>query len=89
MGTSYLIFKFSAILAPMSATTTRKHPRGLPFLFFTEMWERFGYYLMLGIFFLYMTDIDKGGLALEKKKHQIFLGPTLPWYLLHHLLAVY
>jgi len=48
-------------------TTTRKHPKGLPYLFFTEMWERFGYYLMLGIFFLYMTDADKGGLALDKK----------------------
>jgi POT family proton-dependent oligopeptide transporter len=31
-----------------------KHPRGLMVLFFTEMWERFGYYLMLGIFTLYM-----------------------------------
>lgn len=30
-----------------------KHPKGLPFLFFTEMWERFGYYLILGIFVLY------------------------------------
>lgn len=41
----------------------RNHPRGLPFLFFTEMWERFGYYLMLGIFVLYMIDVDKGGLG--------------------------
>ena len=31
-----------------------KHPQGLKILFFTEMWERFGYYLMLGIFTLYM-----------------------------------
>ncbi|MGQ8336559.1 peptide MFS transporter [Sunxiuqinia sp. A32] len=31
-----------------------KHPKGLAILFFTEMWERFGYYLMLGIFTLYM-----------------------------------
>ena len=44
----------------------RKHPKGLPFLFFTEMWERFGYYLMIGIFFLYMTDASKGGLGLER-----------------------
>lgn len=41
-----------------------KHPKGLYFLFFTEMWERFGYYLMLGIFVLYMTDVDKGGLGI-------------------------
>ncbi|MBD3374789.1 MFS transporter [candidate division KSB1 bacterium] len=32
----------------------KKHPRGLMVLFFTEMWERFGFYLMLGIFTLYM-----------------------------------
>ncbi len=32
----------------------RKHPAGLYILFFTEMWERFGFYLMLGIFTLYM-----------------------------------
>ncbi len=43
--------------------TQRNHPKGLPFLFFTEMWERFGYYLMLGIFVLYMIDVDKGGLG--------------------------
>ena len=32
----------------------KNHPKGLPVLFFTEMWERFGFYLMLGIFTLYM-----------------------------------
>ena len=42
----------------MTTTTVAKprHPAGLPILFFTEMWERFGYYLMLGIFTLYMID---------------------------------
>ena len=43
-----------------------KHPKGLPYLFFTEMWERFGYYLMIGIFVLYMTDYEKGGLNLDR-----------------------
>ena len=37
------------------------HPRGLAVLFFTEMWERFGYYLMLGIFSLYMLDPSESG----------------------------
>ena len=32
-----------------------KYPKGLFFLVFTEFWERFGYYLMIGIFTLYMT----------------------------------
>ena len=47
--------------------TTAKHPKGLPYLFFTEMWERFGYYLILGIFVLYMIDSEKGGLAFNDK----------------------
>ena len=40
---------------------TGKHPKGLMVLFFTEMWERFGYYLMVGILFLYLTDTTTGG----------------------------
>jgi proton-dependent oligopeptide transporter, POT family len=46
----------------------RKHPTALPFLFLTEMWERFGYYLMIGIFQLYLMDpTSTGGLAMERK----------------------
>ena len=43
----------------------KNHPRGLPVLFFTEMWERFAYYLMLGIFVLYMTDTERNGLGFD------------------------
>lgn len=43
-----------------------KYPKGLFFLVFTEFWERFGYYLMIGIFFLYMTaDRKEGGMGWE------------------------
>ncbi len=53
--------------------TSSQHPAGLKFLFLTEMWERFGYYLMLGIFVLYMTDVDKGGLGfLDANADDIF-----------------
>ncbi|MEP6584409.1 MAG: peptide MFS transporter [Ginsengibacter sp.] len=46
--------------------TQGKHPRGLYVLFFTEMWERFGYYLMVGIFLLYLTDtVGHGGRGLD------------------------
>lgn len=38
----------------------KSHPRALPYLFFSEMWERFGYYLMIGIFTLYLKDIESG-----------------------------
>src|SRR5215831_4139439 len=49
-----------------SVTATGKHPRGLYVLFFTEMWERFGYYLMVGIFLLYLTDtVGHGGRGLD------------------------
>lgn len=43
------------------------HPRGLYVLFFTEMWERFGYYLMVGILFLYLTDSTTGGKAFDNR----------------------
>ncbi len=33
-----------------------RHPKGLYVLFFTEMWERFGYYLMMAIFSLYLNE---------------------------------
>jgi POT family proton-dependent oligopeptide transporter len=38
----------------------QKHPKALPYLFFSEMWERFGYYLMIGIFTLYLKDAVDG-----------------------------
>jgi proton-dependent oligopeptide transporter, POT family len=52
----------------------RKHPRALPYLFLSEMWERFGFYLMLGIFFLYMTDTAKGGMALDRREAADIFG---------------
>jgi POT family proton-dependent oligopeptide transporter len=53
---------------------TKKHPKALPYLFLSEMWERFGFYLMLGIFFLYMTDAERGGLAMGKKEAADIFG---------------
>ncbi|MBL6974745.1 MAG: peptide MFS transporter [Deltaproteobacteria bacterium] len=38
-------------------------PKGLKYLFLTEMWERLGFYLMLGILLLYITDTERGGLG--------------------------
>jgi len=32
-----------------------RHPKALPFLFLTEMWERFGFYTVQGMLVLYMT----------------------------------
>ena len=51
----------------------KQHPKGLPFLFFTEMWERFGYYLMIGIFTLYLKDV-KDGFALSEAEASNLYG---------------
>jgi dipeptide/tripeptide permease len=53
----------------MSTVQTEKgHPKGLYALSFTEMWERLGFYLMLGILFLYIIDSERGGLAFSRGK---------------------
>jgi POT family proton-dependent oligopeptide transporter len=52
----------------------KHHPRGLAVLFFTEMWERFGFYTLMAILVLYMekefgwNDSDKGTI------YGVFLG---------------
>lgn len=48
--------------------SNRKHPAALPFLFFSEMWERFGFYLLLAILQLYLTDAETGGWAMDRSK---------------------
>lgn len=62
----------------MSSTPAAKHPKGLYVLFFTEMWERFGYYLMLGIFSLYMIDgWESGGMGFSALKKSDIYGTYL------------
>src|SRR5580692_6186278 len=34
----------------------RHQPRALPFLFLTEMWERFGFYVVQGMLVLFMAS---------------------------------
>jgi POT family proton-dependent oligopeptide transporter len=46
-------------------------------LFFTEMWERLAFYLMLGILFLYCKDTERGGLAMTVKQSAEILGTYL------------
>src|ERR1700684_894045 len=51
------------------------HPRGLTFLFATEMWERFSYYGMRALLVLYMTKYllapgrADGVIGLESLRH--------------------
>jgi POT family proton-dependent oligopeptide transporter len=59
------------------------HPRGLTFLFTTEMWERFSYYGMRSLLVLYMTKYlllpahsgDVHGLTTVKSALEAVFGP--------------
>jgi len=62
----------------METTVKQSHPKGLWYLFGTEMWERFGYYLMLGIFSLYMLDgWNNGGMGFDPAKKSDIYGTYL------------
>ncbi|MCV9929372.1 peptide MFS transporter [Flavobacterium sp. LS1R49] len=50
----------------------KKHPKALPFLFLSEMWERFGFYLMIGIFTLYLKDVESGFAMTEKEAADLY-----------------
>lgn len=55
----------------------QKHPKGLKWLFLTEMWERFSFYLMIGILYLYLVDSQKGGMGWDGKKAAGVVGSYL------------
>ena len=50
----------------------KSHPKARPFLFLSEMWERFGYYLMIGIFTLYLKDVEAGFAMTEKEASDLY-----------------
>ena len=50
------------------------HPKALKWLFLTEMWERFSYYLMIGILYLYLVDSQKGGMGWSGEKAAGIVG---------------
>ncbi len=52
----------------------KNHPKGLPVLFFTEMWERFGFYTMLSIFVYYMQANFGWDTATATNVYGIFLA---------------
>ncbi|WP_379092044.1 peptide MFS transporter [Pedobacter sp. UC225_65] len=56
----------------MSKSISTKHPKGLKFLFLSEMWERFGYYLMIGIFTLYLKDVKSGFAMTEAESADLY-----------------
>ena len=50
------------------------HPKGLFVLFFTEMWERFGFYTMMAIFVLYLQENFGWDAATVTNVYGIFLA---------------
>ena len=55
------------IPADLAEQKKGKHPKALYVLFLTEMWERFAYYLMVGILLLYLIDDKTGGKGMTEK----------------------
>lgn len=64
------------------------HPKGLPILFFTEMWERFSFYGMRAILVLYLTKEtlgDNPGLGWSSSEALVLYG----WYtMLVYMMAI-
>jgi POT family proton-dependent oligopeptide transporter len=56
----------------------QKHPPGLYVLFFTEMWERFGFYSMLSMFVLYLQN-PRQGFGLTEKEAANLYATYLLW----------
>jgi proton-dependent oligopeptide transporter, POT family len=52
----------------------KNHPKGLSVLFFTEMWERFGFYTMLAIFVFYLQESFGWDQATVTNIYGIFLA---------------
>ena len=68
------------IETPVNPTIPEKgHPPALFILFFTEMWERFAYYLMVGILLLYLIDSTTGGKGFAPERGADIVAVLLPW----------
>jgi POT family proton-dependent oligopeptide transporter len=73
------------------------HPRGLTFLFATEMWERFSYYGMRALLVLYMVKYlllpgnaeNVIGLDALKRGLESFVGPLGPQPFSSHIYGLY
>jgi dipeptide/tripeptide permease len=63
-GILYLLVAF-LVVASFAGLAGRGHPKGLIRLYFIEMWERLGFYTMVGILLLYTIDQERGGLGMR------------------------
>ena len=82
-----------------SAPLRRRQPPGLSLLFATEMWERFSYYGMRALLFLFMTrTLDEGGLEMSTAQagaiygtytSLAYLAPVIGGYVADKLLGTH
>lgn len=68
------------------------HPRALPFLFLTEVWERFGFYINHGLLVLYMTEYfgysdGESYLILGIFTALVYISPLLGGYVANRFLG--
>lgn len=71
---------------------SRKQPRALPIMFLTEMWERFGFYVVQGLLVLYTTQYfgysdDKSYSTLGAFTALAYISPIVGGYLADRLLG--
>lgn len=52
----------------------KKHPRALSYIFFTEMWERVGFYTLMAILVLYMDNVLKWSDSRKGDWYGLFLA---------------
>ena len=52
----------------------KNHPKGIMILFFTEMWERFGFYILMAILVLYMDKEFGWSDSVKGDYYGMFLG---------------
>jgi POT family proton-dependent oligopeptide transporter len=76
----------------MSTYLKSSYPKGLPFLFLTEMWERFGFYVVQGMLVLYMTkwygfSDDQSYTVLGGFTALAYISPMIGGYLADRLLG--
>lgn len=71
---------------------TQKQPASLPFMFLTEMWERYGFYVVQGLLVLYTTQYfgysdDKAFSTLGAFTAMAYISPIVGGYLADHFLG--
>lgn len=69
-----------------------KQPKALPFFFLTEMWERFGFYVLEGLLVLYLTNAfgysdDKSYAILGAFAAYVYISPVIGGYLADRVLG--